>query len=1126
MPVPVGLVTCGVPDESSDAYWDASGWGNFCSKLMKEFKKGRKELRLGNDVEQRTPHLSKDVRVEHDVLEQTTSDSGVRLEYDVVEQTTSDFKAFVVKCNGWEISLPSTNIVHPATEPEEKIVSGLRRRLTTFSQSSTSSTKSIENISIGYVKLHEQEEKKITNFLKSHLNQNPRCIPRPVTGTVYRSTSTQKETIDISPPSIDSGGGEIAVPQLRPDDTHKTAGSEEKFPEEGHKMIYQIVFSEDWPDRTTQYPSNQDEAGRSSSIREVSDNKALALWYFEQGDLDEARRLYIFTVKHLSFGKDESYNLAKIFWIEGHYSKAADIFSVLLNSAQDISEDTSSYIVWTYDVGRWLALTHWKRGKYDVAATTIDDCRMKVKIWTSESSSVPQDEPPTLLSTLALIRAAKGEFKAAWKLSKKAAAEAKEHVEKADYRFCLLNHARISSEIGEFKEAEEKSKEVYRDFQEYLGPKHFVTLDAASLRAWLMVLRNNPTQVEEEIQRTLRQTRELLGEDHPTTLQVVQTLILLYKGDGRYVDAEVTARYLVEKCEMNPELKSDHPQTLKSKSILAEVLLATGKWSEAELIQREVLSQEKDNFLFRTSLADIFRVKGDWDAARGMAIKVLCMEILRFSSDDVGDDDPEVYDGEMIEYEVLQGVLRMSGYIAKYLSGKEEGDSPFKNMKPVRVYPALVRDDADLRFVDSILSLLLGISQKKLGPDHRLTLNLEHDLAVNLRLRGEVKESLEKLNSIVDARRKSLGADHPDYLVSRYQRAVTLSRCFQWQKALEEQKTVLKVQEALLGVSHFDTVMTRYSLAVVYNALNRLTEASDLIKRVISDQERLYKGESPEDLEHPLVIRTRCKYALILLKQGQAQDAEREQMRVYEQRRISLSDGHCLTRTARIDLAQIKQALGKYEDAIAIYKELQNEFKNSDSQTEYQLKTSLASCYFGMGRFNNEIERFKDAMSLQIELYNGLGSTISDSRLSSRLIIAAFNLSLTCKEIQKREKAHRSFAEAAYRLLFEAASIADRVYGNDHPRTEELRATVDIWKKELLNQCPSSISESDVRTLEDMPVFPIRYQEPQDTAVTWPGDAKIVLASRDTSTVDVVGTESTSKPDFTHTQDLGIVPKH
>ena len=69
--------------------------------------------------------------------------------------------------------------------------------------------------------------------------------------------------------------------------------------------------------------------------------------------------------------------------------------------------------------------------------------------------------------------------------------------------------------------------------------------------------------------------RERLGENHPSTLQAVQTLVLMYKGDGRYTDAEATARYLVQRCKNRPELKSNHPQTLKSKAVLAEVLLAT-----------------------------------------------------------------------------------------------------------------------------------------------------------------------------------------------------------------------------------------------------------------------------------------------------------------------------------------------------------------------------------------------------------------------------------------------------------------------------------------------------------------------------------------------------------------------
>ncbi|KAF3046789.1 hypothetical protein E8E11_000056, partial [Didymella keratinophila] len=99
--------------------------------------------------------------------------------------------------------------------------------------------------------------------------------------------------------------------------------------------------------------------------------------------------------------------------------------------------------------------------------------------------------------------------------------------------------------------------------------------------------------------------------------------------------------YLVTKCRENKELGPTHPQTLKSMSILAEVLMVIGNWDKAETLQREVADVEKKNFLFRTTLVDILRVKGQWKAAQELGVEVLLEEISKFSSEDEGDEPDE-----------------------------------------------------------------------------------------------------------------------------------------------------------------------------------------------------------------------------------------------------------------------------------------------------------------------------------------------------------------------------------------------------------------------------------------------------------------------------------------------------
>lgn len=816
-----------------------------------------------------------------------------------------------------------------------------------------------------------------------------------------------------------------------------------------------------------------------ASRKEMQEINDLTSWYYDRGDFQEARRLYEFLVRDPSQINEQAFHtvslrMAQTSWINGSYESAEmelrDLFysqAIISYSAQDST--------WTYDTGRWLALTQWKRGDYTNAETTINVCLDRIQ---------GKTKPPTLLSTLALVLASRGAFKRAWKLSKSAAEEA-ERISannpeaQADYRFCLLNHARVSSELGRFREATAKCEEALHEIKKWLGPRHFFTLDAASLRAWLLVVDNDTMQVEEEIQRTLRQMRERLGENHPSTLQAVQTLVLMYKGDGRYTDAEATARYLVQRCEKHPELKSNHPQTLKSKAILAEVLLAMGNWTRAEDIQSEVVHIEKDNFLFQTMLADILRVRGDWNLARVLAADVLFSEIEKFSGDEEGDDNFDVYEGHQIDYTRLETILRMSKHIDDRIpkannydelsrplksvwidANQEAYRSPFASKKPVRVYPSLirtlhclalceqVRDDANLAFVHEVLNLLIEILIDRLGSGHRLIINLKHDLGVNHRLRGNFSTSLKQLTSVVNERRKSLGVDHSDYLITRHQRAVSLSRMNRCQEALQEQTVVMGAQANLLGRSHVDTITSRYTLAGIHHSFNRLDEAEAIIKDALDCHIQLYKAKTRGIDDHPIVLRTRARYALILLDHGKLEAAELEQQHVYEQRMRILPEGHTLTRSAKNDLAQIKQVQGHYGDAERLYVELQNNSQRPNSPMEYHVQSNLASCYFETGRF-------RQAEVKQIKLYMESKQSTSKGRPNTRLITTAFNLALTCKALCNRRK-------EAYCLLSEALSTAESVLGDTHPQTDELRATQRTWKEELhISNVDTSIHEND-----------------------------------------------------------------
>jgi tetratricopeptide (TPR) repeat protein len=793
----------------------------------------------------------------------------------------------------------------------------------------------------------------------------------------------------------------------------------------------------------------------------LNSSQKLAGWYFYKGDLDKADQLYEVLInqlcaipRHKGIVFRLRLNVAQIIWLRGGHKDSEQEFKRLNDSVEE--HDDEALICKT---AKWLALSQWKQGKYTEADRTIQDC--------FDKDPSKRQQNTALLSTRALILASAGSFNRALKDSMKAIAHGLEQNGQTTMQqtVCIINHARVLSECGRYEDAAKRNDEALSSVQKRLGPKHFVTLDAASLRVWLLVLNNNTSKAGEEVQRTLRQMRERLGEDHPTTLQTVQTLVVVYKNDGRYSDAEATARYLLRKCESSRELGRAHPQTLKSKTTLAEVMLALGDWEDAELYQREVVKEEKATYFHRLALANILRERGKWDEAREIAVDLLLEQLHHFSSD--GEEDPRIeqdqpteLSGEEISKYELKQILHKSKYVRHKLRDMPRGlPDPLASPESVRVYPSLVqtmqcvalceqvRDDANIVFSESLLEKIHDICVRRLSASHQFTIAIEHDLAVNHRLRGKFSEALDVIIRVIDQRRDILGNDHPDYLLSRHQRAVILLRSSKWQEALKEQEFVLKAQQFLLGARHPTTVLSRYTLAGIYHSLHRLEDADRLLSEVVEDQMRIFNPSGERIVDHTVVTRSRARLALVRLDRAVIDKndamfagAKYEQEKVVRQRIENFGKNHHLTQSSQNDLAAIEQASGNREAAENIYKFLlaaldSRDKRNIDSKSHenilvYQVKSNLATCFYEMGRY-------EDAEKLQSELYSELKGR---QETDDRYVASTFNLALTYKALRQYDK--------AYPLLQDTVKSSERRLGDRHPQTQELKATLAKWEQQ------------------------------------------------------------------------------
>ncbi|RYP67309.1 hypothetical protein DL771_007327 [Monosporascus sp. 5C6A] len=123
--------------------------------------------------------------------------------------------------------------------------------------------------------------------------------------------------------------------------------------------------------------------------------------------------------------------------------------------------------------------------------------------------------------------------------------------------------------------------------------------------------------------------RELLGEEHPDTLNSMANLASTYLNQGRWEEAESLGVQVME--TRKRVLEKEHPDTLTSMSNLASTYWDQGRWKEAESlgvqvidIWKRVLGEEHPHTLTSMgNLAWTYRNQGRWKEAELLEVQVM-----------------------------------------------------------------------------------------------------------------------------------------------------------------------------------------------------------------------------------------------------------------------------------------------------------------------------------------------------------------------------------------------------------------------------------------------------------------------------------------------------------------------
>jgi tetratricopeptide (TPR) repeat protein len=341
-------------------------------------------------------------------------------------------------------------------------------------------------------------------------------------------------------------------------------------------------------------------------------------------------------------------------------------------------------------------------------------------------------------------------------------------------------------------------------------------------------------QDAEGVLREVLEVRDkALGLNHPDTLRTRRVLAIALIGEGKYADAETEYNALMPLTEK--VLGQEHPDTLMTRNNLALALADQGKYPEAEAEDRKVISLEE-------------KVLGPEHP-----VTLTTRSNLAFVLDDEG----------------------------KFAAAEEEDRT------------------------------VLRLREKVLGPEHPDTLQTRHNLALVFYDRGEYTRAETEYRAVLKLEEKALGPQHPLTLMTRHNLAITLDNQGKYADAEAEYRAVLKLEEKVLGPQHPNALATRNGLAEALRHQGKYADA-EIACRDALDLEKKVLGP-----EHPNVLITRSGLAEVLDDRGRYTDAETEYRAVLQLEEKVLGSESPDTLTARNGLAEVHVHQGKYAEAEA-----------------------------------------------------------------------------------------------------------------------------------------------------------------------------------------------------------------
>ncbi|KAF8248525.1 TPR-like protein [Wilcoxina mikolae CBS 423.85] len=323
-----------------------------------------------------------------------------------------------------------------------------------------------------------------------------------------------------------------------------------------------------------------------------------------------------------------------------------------------------------------------------------------------------------------------------------------------------------------------------------LGKVRTESIDTAKIHhhlSWYLEVVGKFSDAECSAQTSVKVHTDLLGQEHPDTLDSMGRLASTYWSQGRWKEAE-ELEVQVRETRMRV-LGPDHPDTLNSMSCLASTYWSQGRWKEAEELEvqtmemrKRVIGQEHPGTLVSISnLASIYQSQERWKEAEELGLQVTEMRKRV-----LGPEHPD-------------NLTSMANLALTYQSQKRCKEA----------------EELGLQVTETRMRVL--------GPDHPHTLSSMNCLASTYWSQGRLKEAEDLELKAMETNTRVLGQEHPKTLTSMHNLAFTYKSQGRIGEATALMASVVAIKSRILDTNSPSARLSTDTLAMWRNEMEMMS---------------------------------------------------------------------------------------------------------------------------------------------------------------------------------------------------------------------------------------------------------------------------------------------------------------